>query len=662
VAEAEDVLLDLAWRGVEWLRGERALRSGGAADPPQLELSALRTELDVFLCAVFDRRFEIVPLEVSRPTPWILPWTHRAPWRFELEPVPATDGRSLYLPRVLGRTDSSAMRALVRVTALGLAARVERGSTAELPVDALARDLYWSVDGARVSAWLCAALAGLAKDVLAARSAELAARRVWRRPTPLEQHAEALVRRILHGVEIDAPENPRSLAHWARETARLWREDLGGTYRGIAPVRHLGVWRRAPALTDGDVDLDGSGRRASRLPTRRVRVTAESPPADPRESREGPWLVPPGDPQLSAEPTSRIARPLDRESEIDLETLASELERFDAIPRTRSEHTVHEVLETDAAGPTRAHGDATLAAARAEECWRYPEWDWRARRYRPDYCHVRELAAPEGDPDWGTRILRQRSALVRALRSQAERVRPRLERQPRQTHGDEIDLDAYVEHRAERFGSRSVVERLYRSERRVRRDFAVALVLDVSASTERPLAAGQRVIDLERETALLFCTATRWLEDRLALYAFSSRGPCDVRVQRLKRFEEPHDAAVERRIAALEPGDCTRLGAALRHVTSQLSREAARARLLLVLSDGRPSDDDGYDGRHGSEDTRRAVQEAIERGIVPFCISIQPDAERLDHVFGSGRYTRLLTPSSLPERLTAVYRELTRRS
>jgi nitric oxide reductase NorD protein len=241
---------------------------------------------------------------------------------------------------------------------------------------------------------------------------------------------------------------------------------------------------------------------------------------------------------------------------------------------------------------------------------------------------VRTLPCAEGDPTWAARVLCAHAGLLRQLRAQAERLQPRPQMQPRQPLGSEIDVDAYVEHWAELRAGGAPADRLYRSSRRARRECALALLLDVSASTDRWTAAGRRVVDFEREAALLFSEATHALGDRRALYAFASRGPEDVRVHRLQRFGEVYGPVVQRRIAALEPTHCTRLGAALRHITAELVREPALLRAILVLSDGRPSDDDGYGGAYGFEDTRRAVHEALAQGVRPFCLCIDPEAER----------------------------------
>ena len=56
-------------------------------------------------------------------------------------------------------------------------------------------------------------------------------------------------------------------------------------------------------------------------------------------------------------------------------------------------------------------------------------------------------------------------------------------------------------------------------------------------------------------------------------------------------------------------------------------RRAATRRLLLVITDGKPNDLDHYEGRHGIEDSRKAVMEARRSGHSVFGITIDQRAE-----------------------------------
>lgn len=117
----------------------------------------------------------------------------------------------------------------------------------------------------------------------------------------------------------------------------------------------------------------------------------------------------------------------------------------------------------------------------------------------------------------------------------------------------------------------------------------------------------------------------------------------------IKRFDEPYSPVVALRVAALEPDQSTRTGAALRHASATLMREDATHRLLLLLSDGKPNDCDVYESRYGGEDTCQAVNEATLQGISHFCLAVDRQAASyLPSVYGTHQYALLSTLTSLP--------------
>jgi nitric oxide reductase NorD protein len=88
-------------------------------------------------------------------------------------------------------------------------------------------------------------------------------------------------------------------------------------------------------------------------------------------------------------------------------------------------------------------------------------------------------------------------------------------------------------------------------------------------------------------------------------------------------------------------------------------RQPARHRLLLLLSDGKPNDEDDYEGRYGVEDMKRAVIEARLQDIFPFCLTIDRSAAGyLPYVFGPSQYALLPRPELLPSALLEWMRRL----
>jgi nitric oxide reductase NorD protein len=643
MADAEDVLVAAAERLTHAARRARATRREPghyASDPASALL-----RLERWLVACFGRSWPLVLVDRPAPVGWLRRALDRpAPWQVDPPPVAGTDGACLLLPRSALGSEST------RLAALALGRRLVLGRHGGSEVDPLCRDIGWALEAAEGEVALAALLPGLAASFERARADALAVRPRLDSLRGGERVVEELVRSLLR-----APE--RAAGHDVAGSAG--RSDA--EYRGVAPVAHWGV------LLDGDVrvpasarpgcrDEDPKGRPAMRRLTRQLRRR----PADEAASRPGPFIVPPVDPHLAVQDPRGVDRPFDRGDE-DLDALADEISRLDELSTVRSERPVREVLQSPwASGDPTSDGEAIRPGVDARS---YPEWDYRRSAYRDPGIVLREMPVTRSDPAWVSRALERQRPLIASLRRQFLALRPRLERLRRQIEGDEIDIDAWAGEYADRLAGQAPPGLVYRAPRRRRRDLAVALLVDASGSADAWVSRDARVIDVAKEAALVLSEALCAVGDRHAIYAFSGRGPGDVRVWVAKSFGQPAGAAARARIGALEPDHATRLGGPVRHVTAALARVPAQTRILLVLSDGKPNDDDLYEGEYGVEDVRQAVHEAAAAGVRSFCVTIdRTGSSYLPRLFGSSGYTLLWDASQLPNRLPQIYRHLTRGS
>ncbi len=218
------------------------------------------------------------------------------------------------------------------------------------------------------------------------------------------------------------------------------------------------------------------------------------------------------------------------------------------------------------------------------------------------------------------------AARIRAVKRQFEALRPGRVLTTGHLDGDDLDMERAVRSQVEFLATGESNERVWMQNRTEKRDLAVSILLDVSRSTEAAVPGhghdGRAVIDIEREALAALSWGLDACGDDFAIHAFSSLKRDRVYVQEAKGFNEPMSAMIESRIASLRPGFYTRLGAAVRHVSQDLSKQARKRRLLLVITDGKPNDLDHYEGRHGIEDSRMAVLEARRAGHSVFGITV----------------------------------------
>ena len=282
----------------------------------------------------------------------------------------------------------------------------------------------------------------------------------------------------------------------------------------------------------------------------------------------------------------------------------------------------------------------------------YPEWDVHRRRYKADWCTVSEVEPKTADAATFA------PSGVHALRRPLARLGTALQLRDRQLQGTDIDIDAAVEAHVETLAGRPPEEAVYLDLVRCRRDLAVLLLLDVSGSSGEPSPTGGTVHDHQRAAAAALATALYDLGDRVALFAFRSQGRSAVQLTPVKRFDDPLDALVMRRLAGCEPGAYTRLGAAIRHGTAVLTRDSGTSRrVLLVLSDGFAYDH-GYEGVYGEADARRALSEARRLGTGCVCLSVgaATDAAALRRVFGTAAHAGVARLDQLPQVLAPLLR------
>lgn len=287
-----------------------------------------------------------------------------------------------------------------------------------------------------------------------------------------------------------------------------------------------------------------------------------------------------------------------------------------------------------------------------------PEWDWRRHLLLPDFCRLQTMQARHVEPLSLPEHLRRPA---RKLRSQFAALAPARRWLKAQPDGSELDVDACVRLHADRLaGQHFSAAGAYLSQSRRERDLACLVLADLSLSTDAWISDSHRVIDVIRDSLMLFGEALDATGDRFAFHGFSSLRRDQVRFHDIKSFDAPFDGDARGRIAALKPGYYTRMGPAIRHAATLLEGQPSTLRLLLILSDGKPHDMDHYEGRYGIEDTRMALIDARRTGLKPFCVTIDREgASYLPHMFGPDGFTVLRKPEELPVRLPLLYAQLT---
>lgn len=293
----------------------------------------------------------------------------------------------------------------------------------------------------------------------------------------------------------------------------------------------------------------------------------------------------------------------------------------------------------------------------------YHEFDYVVGRNRPKWCTLRAADARLDDSEPIRRFEERHSGIADRLSSLIRSSRiGRAERIRRQPEGELLDVDACIESSVSQRAGETPDFRVYgRLERRTR-DLAVLVLLDVSQSTaERVKGKTETVLDLERFSTALLAKALSETGDPFAIAGFCSDTREDVRYVRIKNFDGAYDNVARSRLAGLRSGLSTRLGTAIRHAGADLARRQTHRRLLLLVTDGEPSDIDVDDGRYLVEDARAAVHSLNREGIDTFCVALQSGSvSYADRIFGRKGTAVIASVEQLPVQLPTIFYRLTR--
>lgn len=669
MAEAEDLIVDVARHATVYVQKLWRQHRAPIAVVPTLALPDIAPRLDLLITSVFGSSYVIkIAQAPARPT-FLAKLLRHDQSPFLAQKIPATDGKSIWLPPDSGLSDFEQAREIYRVMALQQAMRAERGSALYINQidDLLLADVYLLLEAYAADVALAKLLPGLSSGINALRAFTAAKRPPLSEFSKPRQPLENFLHLLLGSKSGETPKqipltnSPAQTLDEAQQIIATFKLNALGNSRRILSTTPLlkDWWTGALRVADiarspdqlnnnsNDNPDDDKPVRASRL-ERRPEVREASEDEDDTEKDPGIFMVQADEPHHHAEDPLGLQRPTDKDDATDAEEYGEMVSELAQARLISTPGQAKEILLSDDPPDARARQELK-AAIQEGRGLNYPEWDYRSDSYQHPGAIVRLLSSQSGSQQWVDRTLAEHQSLLSSIKRHFEMLRARRTTHRKLLDGDEIDLQAYIESYADFRAGGAMSEAVYQTRRAAERSLAITLLIDISGSTDGWISANRRVIDVEKEALLLVCIALEGLGEPYSVLAFSGEGQHAVTLREIKSFKERYSNDIALKISALEPERYTRTGAALRHASVQLMQTNAAHRLLLLLSDGKPNDNDNYEGRYGVEDMKKAVTEAKLQGIFPFCLTIdRQGANYLPYVFGNNQYALLPKPEQLP--------------
>ncbi|SNZ01486.1 nitric oxide reductase activation protein NorD [Flagellimonas pacifica] len=343
----------------------------------------------------------------------------------------------------------------------------------------------------------------------------------------------------------------------------------------------------------------------------------------------------------------------------DLDDHANALEDLNMKFTVRVDDTAHSVYQADFVENTTiaesADGDNNGYFVQ------YDEWDYAKRMYKENFCKVYPKSILKADAAYYKEAISKNKSTLLGLRKMLTTVNNKYQQQRRQTQGEEFDLDAVTDLFADVNSGHTPSEKIYLSKRKKEKDLSILLLLDSSLSSDG-YAAGNRVIDVEKQVSILFGEILNEFNIDFSINGFYSKTRNHSTYTTLKGFDEDWNRA-KLKIGALEPSGYTRIGPALRHSGALLDQRSTKNKWVILISDGKPNDYDRYEGKYGINDIKQALRELNERQINSYALAIEAQAKYyLPQMFGQNHYQILTTPVELLQSLVKLYEKIKHQS
>lgn len=355
----------------------------------------------------------------------------------------------------------------------------------------------------------------------------------------------------------------------------------------------------------------------------------------------------------TAEEFSGVWRDFDGDDQLeDHQDALDELQMRYAV---RTDDPSHSVYQTEFLENTSI--SESSEAAQIIEAIPYDEWDYKTKSYRSAFCKLYPEKITSTHSGYFDKTITDHQSLLTALRKMLTSINNKMQIQRRQSDGNAFDIDSIVDLYVDIHNKRTPNENIYLSLRKKDKDISISLLLDTSLSSDG-YAAGNRIIDVEKQVAILFGEILNENSIDFSISGFNSKTRNYSTYLTIKEFDESWEQA-KHKVGEMQPAGYTRIGVALRHAGELLRLRPSKNKWLIILSDGKPNDYDRYEGRYGLEDVKQALRELKQNQINYYALAIEANAKYyLPSMFGVNHFQILSSPDELITSLVTLYEQI----
>ena len=158
-----------------------------------------------------------------------------------------------------------------------------------------------------------------------------------------------------------------------------------------------------------------------------------------------------------------------------------------------------------------------------------------------------------------------------------------------------------------------------------------------------------------KATALLIYTFCHMVGVKVAIYGDDTSG--GVNLYCYTDFDTYDIEDDKYRLCNISAGGCNRDGFAIRYLKERLAEQDADKKLMIIISDGQPADDNYY-GTAALADLQAICKECDREGIGYIAAAIGADKEDIKAIYGERHFLDISDLNTLPEKLTNLIKRL----
>lgn len=292
-----------------------------------------------------------------------------------------------------------------------------------------------------------------------------------------------------------------------------------------------------------------------------------------------------------------------------------------------------------------------------------PEWNYKSQSFQIDHCRLYLLdsitSSGHTTSDFREDLEKKYASEIQQWRHKLSSLVSHRTWKDRQLDGEEWSIDAYSKYIADVKACGVGDNKIFTQRAQAHRSFQVCILMDLSLSSDS-WVQNKRILDIQLESVGLCGLMLEGLSDTISVMGTWSETRHHCYLAPVKDPDSDWNTYF-RNASHISPIGYTRLGPAIRYASSVLAEATAKKKLLILITDGKPTDLDHYEGKYGIEDMRHSLQEAQQLGIFVQALAVDQSAKtHFPQLFNKDKYRILSDPRKLPEQLFKIYYEFAR--